>query len=70
MNDDEAGGRRDRWARVRFAIVGPLLAAPPARGGLRAALRRLAAQTWRHPMTAAPVEFAIPTIWGRTTPPG
>ena len=62
MNDDEAGGRRDRWARVRFAIVGPLLAAPPARGGLRAALRRLAAQTWRHPMTAAPVEFAIPTI--------
>ncbi|OGL20764.1 MAG: integrase [Candidatus Rokubacteria bacterium RIFCSPLOWO2_12_FULL_71_19] len=63
MNDDEDGGaRRDRWARVRFAIVGALLAAPPARGGLRAALRRLATQTWRHPVTGAPVAFAIPTI--------
>jgi hypothetical protein len=27
---------RDRWARLRFAIIGPLLAAPPLKGELRA----------------------------------
>lgn len=62
MNDPEAESGRDRWARLRFAIVGPLLAAPPARGALRAALERLAAQSWRHPSTRAPVSFAFPTI--------
>ena len=25
----------DRWARLRFAIIGPLLAAPPQWGKLR-----------------------------------
>ncbi len=24
----------DRWARLRFAIIGPVLAAPPRRGEL------------------------------------
>jgi putative transposase len=62
MSDDEAGSRRDRWAQVRFAIVGRLLAAPPGRGALRAALEHLTAQTWRHPLTAAPVGFARSTI--------
>ena len=62
MRDDEGGGGRDRWARLRFAIVGPLLAAPPGRGALRAALGRLAAQAWRHPITGAPARFAVPTI--------
>jgi transposase InsO family protein len=62
MNDPEAESGRDRWARLRFAIVGRLLAAPPARGTLRAALGRLAAQSWRHPITRAPVSFAFPTI--------
>ncbi len=61
-DDDEAGARRDRWARVRFAIVGRLLAAPPGRGALRPALEQLAAQTWRHPLTEAPVGFARSTI--------
>jgi len=32
----------DRWARLRFAIIGPLLAAPPAQGELRTALEGLA----------------------------
>jgi hypothetical protein len=36
--------QRDRWARLRFAIVGPLLVAPPAPGELRAALGALAAR--------------------------
>jgi putative transposase len=62
MNDHEAESGRDGWARLRFAIVGPLLAAPPARRALRAALGRLAAQSWRHPITRAPVRFAFPTI--------
>lgn len=62
MNDHAAESGRDRWARLRFAIVGRLLAAPPARGALRATLGRLAAQSWRHPITRAPVGFAVPTI--------
>ena len=62
MHDHEAESGRDRWARLRFAIVGPLLAAPPARRALRAALGRLAAQSWRHPSTRVPVRFAFPTI--------
>jgi putative transposase len=62
MSDLEGDSGRDRWARLRFAIVGPLLASPPTRGVLRAALERLAAQNWRHPITRAPVHFAFPTI--------
>lgn len=34
--------KRDRWARLRFSIIGPLLAAPPAAGELQAALTQLA----------------------------
>jgi hypothetical protein len=30
---------KQRWARLRFAIVGPLLASPPAKGELQQALR-------------------------------
>ena len=62
MNDFEADAGRDGWARLRFAIVGPLLAAPAERGALRGTLERLAAQTWRHPTTRAPISFAFPTI--------
>ena len=38
MNDQGDAQDRDRWARLRFSIIGPLLAAPPERGELRAAL--------------------------------
>jgi putative transposase len=51
-----------RWARLRFAIVGPLLAAPPRRGELGAALDALAAKTWTHPDTGQPVRFGRSTI--------
>jgi hypothetical protein len=47
---------------LRFAIVGPLLAAPARWGALRAALQRLAAQSWRHPVSRHPTSFAFPTI--------
>lgn len=53
---------RDRWARLRFSIVGPLLAAPPAAGELRAALAALSAKTWRHPGTGMPITFGVSTI--------
>src|SRR6202789_1003964 len=53
---------RDRWARLRFAIVGPLLAAPPAAGELHEALTVLSAKTWRHPFTGLDVRFGVSTI--------
>jgi putative transposase len=54
--------QRDRWARLRFAIIGPLLAAPPAPRLLREALRALAAKTWRHPLSGLDVHFGVSTI--------
>lgn len=63
MTDPHGRGRSpDRWAQLRFAVVGPLLAAPPAPGTLKAALTALAAQPWRHPITGAPTRFAFSTI--------
>jgi putative transposase len=62
MADQDGAVDRDRWARLRFAIIGPLLAAPPEPGELQAALRRLAAQTWRHPNTGEAVRFGQSTI--------
>ncbi len=52
----------ERWAQFRFAVVGPLLAAPPPRGHLRAELERLAERTWKHPVSGQPVQFAVSTI--------
>lgn len=54
--------KRDRWARLRFSIIGPLLAAPPGPGELRAALTTLAAKTWRHPTTGLDVRFGVSTL--------
>jgi len=53
---------RDRWARLRFAIIGPLLAAPPAKGDLQAVLRGLSSRTWQHPITGLPTRFGLSTI--------
>jgi len=53
---------RDRWARLRFAIIGPLLAAPPEPGDLQGTLARLAAKIWRHPITGADLRFGMSTI--------
>lgn len=63
MKDEHGTRVPDEWARMRFAVVGQLLAAPPtARGGVRRAIAALAAQTWQHPTTAAPVTFSASTI--------
>ena len=60
----ERGGSRvhERWARLRFSVIGALLASPPAKGALRAALQQLAAREWRHPSTGAPVRFGVSTL--------
>jgi transposase InsO family protein len=62
MGSSQRGDDPDRWARLRFAIIGPLLAAPPARGELQQALRELAAKSWRHPVTGVAVQFSVPTV--------
>jgi len=52
----------ERWARLRFAIIGPLLAAPPPRGELGKALERLSRQSWRHPVHGTPIRFSAATL--------
>jgi transposase InsO family protein len=52
----------DRWARFRFLIVGPLLAAPPARAQLRPELVRLARTPRPHPITGELICFGVSTI--------
>lgn len=54
--------KRDRWARLRFSIIGPLLAAPPAPRELHAELVQLAAKTWRHPLSGLDVAFGVSTL--------
>lgn len=54
--------RHERWANLRHSIIGALLAAPPRRGELRAAIEVLAAKTWQHPITGELVSFAYSTL--------
>ncbi|MGH8268454.1 MAG: IS481 family transposase [Steroidobacteraceae bacterium] len=61
------GGPKDpsvheRWAHLRFSVVGQLLAAPPPKGQLRCELEGLASRTWVHPICGQPVRFALSTI--------
>jgi transposase InsO family protein len=62
MAEDDGASDHERWARLRFAVIGPLLAAPPEPGALRAAIAALAARTWRHPVSGEPVRFAFSTV--------
>ena len=61
---EETRGRRvhERWAHFRFSVIGQLLAAPPAKGELKAALRALSQRTWQHPVSGKPVRFGASTI--------
>ena len=52
----------ERWAHLRFSVVGPLLAAPPERGALQAELAKLAERKWRHPVRGDWVQFGCSTI--------
>ena len=62
MGSSNGQSDRDRWARLRFAVVGPLLASPPPPGKLRAELERLSRRDWDHPSGKGPVRFAVSTI--------
>lgn len=62
MADERTPTIHERWALLRFSVVGRLLASPPPRGELRAELERLAASAWRHPVTARPTRFGVSTI--------
>jgi len=62
MAHQQQARSHDRWAHLRFSIVGRLLAAPPAQGELKAELERLAAKEWLHPISLQPVRFALSTI--------
>ena len=55
MNDERTV---DRWARLRFAIIGPLLAAPPVSGQLRTSLESLAHKTWVHPINGTAFHYS------------
>jgi hypothetical protein len=70
MTQQTRGPRvHERWAHLRFSVIGQLLAAPPAKGELKAAIDRLAGRTWQHPTTGgAPrscprPEPSLPEAW-------
>lgn len=64
MSASDEHGRRipDRWAQLRHAVIGSLLASPPERGALHGRLAALAAQSWTHPVTGDRVSFGHSTI--------
>src|SRR5450432_2466584 len=62
MSDDHPTSARLRWARLRFSIIGQLLAAPPEHGELRTHIEALAAKPYRHPTTGETCRFSVSTI--------
>lgn len=62
MTNRRTPSTHERWASFRFAVVGPLLAAPPSRNELRIKLDGLANTEWRHPITGEPTHFGFSTI--------
>lgn len=62
MSEDDGRSNHERWAALRHAIIGPLLAAPPERGELARELRRLSEKTWKHPISGEPVRFGVSTL--------
>jgi putative transposase len=58
----DATSSQTRWALFRFAIIGPLLSAPPEKGALRASLEQLSQKKWQHPISGLPVSFSASTI--------
>lgn len=62
MSDPEGTPPSVRWARLRFAIVGPLLASPPEHGQLQERIAELAARSWKHPSTGELTRFDFKTI--------
>lgn len=59
IHDEHVAGL---WARFRFAIIGPLLAAPPNHGDLAGQLRVLADKVYTHPISGEPYTVSVQTI--------
>ena len=62
MSQRESTPSRVRWARLRFSIIGPLLASPPESGELGEQLDELALRAYVHPATGERVRFGRSTI--------
>ena len=63
MTEQTRGKRvHERWATFRFSVIGLLLAAPPRKGELAAAIAALAERTWQHPISGKPTRFGFSTI--------
>ena len=62
MLEEKKPSVHDRWAHLRFSVIGPLLAAPPECGELAQEIRKLTEKTWLHPITGDPVQFGFSTI--------
>jgi putative transposase len=61
-DNDPAPSARVRWARLRFQILGPLMASPADDGELKTRIDALAARPWRHPTTGESIRFSFKTI--------
>ena len=62
MKTSDTVSNHERWAMLRFSVVGQLLAAPPPKGELRGEIKKLAAREWQHPITGLPVRFGVSTL--------
>lgn len=60
--DDTSAPARLKWARLRFSIVGSLLASPPEPGELAGRIAELAAKRWKHPTTGEELRYSVKTI--------
>jgi len=63
VRDTTLGPAAERWARLKFLVIGALLEQPPKRGELAERLRELSEQSWSHPTRRdETVQFAPATI--------
>jgi len=62
MRPEDDAPARLRWARLRFAIIGPLLASPPEPGQLAGRIHELASTSWKHPTTGEAIRLSAKTI--------
>lgn len=62
MADDKKRHGDPRWGRFRTGVIGHLLAAPPEKGELGAALAELASRDWVHPISGERTRFGQSSI--------
>ena len=62
MSHQETESVQLLWARMRFAVVGPLLVSPPPKDGLRQAIEEIVKHEWQDPLTGRPRRFGFSTV--------